>query len=352
MAVSIPSSDPAINIDRSRSIWRVEEHEIHFVEDVGGHVWFCAKDLASYFGYFKNGNPCAGSILRKVSKDEWKRKFGEIERTQPAPTVLSCTDDKVGDDKPLDNEPRDDEPRDDELRYVIEFGFYEIIMASEKPNAIAFKQWVCESVLPQLRRTGTFSIVPQEPREDVRRDIDLLEERMKALERLVDGLGRSGCGAIEDLSTPKPRHTKLSPSSEFQTIDDIWLRINRCDITTPQATRAGNAVASFFWHLHRMEPRKNDDDEFIYRTHDDKWIEKLLRQHGKTGSTCRHSSKKHVHCWKDENRHRGLKPGQTFCDFCDTAAHRRNGIKKVAAHMWDVTFVCESCRHLMISNDS
>jgi prophage antirepressor-like protein len=289
MALSIPSSDIAIIIDRSRSVWRLEEHEIHFVEDVGGHVWFCAKDLARYFGYFKNGKPCASNILRKVSNDEWKRKFGEIERTQPAQppeASLSCTDDKVGDD-----EPRDDEPRDDELRYVIEFGFYEIILASEKPNAVAFKQWVCESILPQLRRTGTFSIVPQEPREDVRRDIDLLEQRMKALERLVGGfggLGGLGCGAIEDLSTPKPRHTKLSPSSQFQTIDEIWLRINRCDITTPQATRAGNAVASYFWHLHRVEPRKNDDDEFMYRTDDDKWIEKLLRQHARLWQNGKH----------------------------------------------------------------
>jgi BRO family, N-terminal domain len=88
--LSIPSSDTAINIDCSRSVWRLDEHEIHFVEDVGGHVWFCAKDLARYFGYFKNGNPCAGNILRKVSKDEWKRKFGEIEHIQPAVPPLSC----------------------------------------------------------------------------------------------------------------------------------------------------------------------------------------------------------------------------------------------------------------------
>jgi very-short-patch-repair endonuclease len=66
--------------DHSRCIWKLEECEIHFVEDVDGRIWFCAKDLAEYFGYFKNGKPCAGNILRHIPKDEWKRKLFEIAR--------------------------------------------------------------------------------------------------------------------------------------------------------------------------------------------------------------------------------------------------------------------------------
>lgn len=41
---------------------------------------------------------------------------------------------------------------------VDEAGFYELTFGSRKPEAVAFRRWVCRTVLPQIRKTGSFSL--------------------------------------------------------------------------------------------------------------------------------------------------------------------------------------------------
>lgn len=41
-------------------------------------------------------------------------------------------------------------------KLVSEPGFYELVLGSRKPGAIAFKRWVCSEVLPSIRRTGQY----------------------------------------------------------------------------------------------------------------------------------------------------------------------------------------------------
>ena len=41
---------------------------------------------------------------------------------------------------------------------VDEAGFYELTFGSRKAEAMAFRRWVCREVLPQIRKTGTFSL--------------------------------------------------------------------------------------------------------------------------------------------------------------------------------------------------
>ena len=43
---------------------------------------------------------------------------------------------------------------------VNESGMYSLILASRKPDAKRFKRWVTAEVLPTLRKTGAFSVVP------------------------------------------------------------------------------------------------------------------------------------------------------------------------------------------------
>ena len=45
-----------------------------------------------------------------------------------------------------------------EMTCITEPGLYYIAMRSNKENAIPFQKWVCESVLPSLRKTGEYSI--------------------------------------------------------------------------------------------------------------------------------------------------------------------------------------------------
>ena len=45
-----------------------------------------------------------------------------------------------------------------EMLVVNEPGLYSLILRSRKPEAKAFKRWVTHEVLPQIRRTGSYSV--------------------------------------------------------------------------------------------------------------------------------------------------------------------------------------------------
>lgn len=55
------------------------------------------------------------------------------------------------------------------FRIVNEAGLYSLIFRSEKPEAKRFKRWVTHEVLPQIRKTGTFSLVTAKTPKFVRR---------------------------------------------------------------------------------------------------------------------------------------------------------------------------------------
>ncbi|MDV8005010.1 phage antirepressor [Rhodococcus sp. IEGM 1318] len=44
--------------------------------------------------------------------------------------------------------------------YVTESGLYSLVFTSRKPEAKAFKRWITGTVLPALRKTGTYSTAP------------------------------------------------------------------------------------------------------------------------------------------------------------------------------------------------
>ncbi len=45
---------------------------------------------------------------------------------------------------------------------ISEAGFYEFVLGSRKPDAIAFKRWACREVFPSLRRYGRYEIPADE----------------------------------------------------------------------------------------------------------------------------------------------------------------------------------------------
>lgn len=66
---------------------------------------------------------------------------------------------------------------------VNEPGLYSLILTSRKPEARAFKRWITHEVLPQIRKTGTYSLsgyqIPQTYPEALRLAADLAEENEK-----------------------------------------------------------------------------------------------------------------------------------------------------------------------------
>ena len=61
------------------------------------------------------------------------------------------------------------EPRSDgvlitkTLRIITEPGFYMVVTRSNKPEAKTFAKWVCEEVIPTIRKTGGYAVGPETP---------------------------------------------------------------------------------------------------------------------------------------------------------------------------------------------
>ena len=48
--------------------------------------------------------------------------------------------------------------RNRKLKIINETGLYRLILRSNKPEAERFQDWICDEVLPQIRKTGKFSV--------------------------------------------------------------------------------------------------------------------------------------------------------------------------------------------------
>ena len=51
--------------------------------------------------------------------------------------------------------------RTQQATIVSEPGMYEVVIRSDKPEAAAFRRWITSEVLPQIRKTGSYSATPQ-----------------------------------------------------------------------------------------------------------------------------------------------------------------------------------------------
>ena len=69
---------------------------------------------------------------------------------------------------------------------VSEAGMYEVVIRSDKPEAVAFRRWITGEVLPEIRKTGSYGAQPAElTREEILRLALAAEEEKKALEAKV-----------------------------------------------------------------------------------------------------------------------------------------------------------------------
>lgn len=54
--------------------------------------------------------------------------------------------------------------RTQQATIVSEAGMYEVVIRSDKPEAVTFRRWITGEVLPQIRKTGSYSVA-EKPRE-------------------------------------------------------------------------------------------------------------------------------------------------------------------------------------------
>lgn len=95
-------------------------------------------------------------------------------------------------------------------------GLYELIFRSDKPEAVPFRRWVFEDVLPRIRKTGSYSVIPVQPQDDLdilasaienlreqRRRLTTVEAKVEAIEGNYDWFTTLGYAKLERLPTDR-----------------------------------------------------------------------------------------------------------------------------------------------------
>lgn len=129
-------------------IFNFEKNEVR-TSLVNDEPYFVGKDVASVLGY---------SNTPKSIRDH----VDEEDKTQNESFTVNGT----------------------ALMLINESGLYSLILKSKLPNARKFKRWVTSEVLPTIRKTGSYTNVPQSFAQALRLAADL-EEKNQLLEQQI-----------------------------------------------------------------------------------------------------------------------------------------------------------------------
>lgn len=118
--------------------------------------WFIAKEVALTLGYANTNQAINDNVderdQKMLSYGDCKELFANIADTE----TIESTDDSRGICKiPLENSTYVN-PRG--MKFINESGLYDLVFASKRPEAKAFKRWVTSEVLPSIRKTGSYGL--------------------------------------------------------------------------------------------------------------------------------------------------------------------------------------------------
>ena len=104
-------------------IFSFEELPVRILPDENNEPWFCAKDVCAVLGYQNDTDTIKKHCIEKgVAKRYSLTKGGE-----------------------------------QALTFINEGNLYRLIIKSRKPEAQLFESWVCDEVLPTIRKTGSYA---------------------------------------------------------------------------------------------------------------------------------------------------------------------------------------------------
>ena len=121
------------------------DHEVRTALGDDGEAWFCAKDVFEALGIAWKG--AKGSLMNCPEK--WQ--------------VVCYLQTSYGSKETI---------------FIAEPAVYQTSFRSNKPDAIRFTEWVCEEVLPAIRRQGSFGTLT------AGQQIALRTQKIKLLEKL------------------------------------------------------------------------------------------------------------------------------------------------------------------------
>lgn len=138
--------------------------EIRTITDERNEPWFCLSDVCKILGL---GNP---SQVKTTLKSR-----GVITNEVSTPIISQGVD--TGKTKFVP------------MNFIDEPNLYKCIFQSRKQEAEIFQDWICEEVIPSIRKTGSYSLqqrVPQTFAEALRLAADLQEQNERQQAQLLE----------------------------------------------------------------------------------------------------------------------------------------------------------------------
>ena len=165
-----------MNAMQSMTVFRDERFGEVRTATINGEPWFVGKDVADTLGY-RNGSR---DINRHVDEED-RHKIMMSDGTQMKETIV-----------------------------INESGLYSLILSSKLPQAKEFKLWVTKTVLPTLRRTGSY-IVGEEKMDDDQ----LIMQGYMALQRKLDLRTAELAEAHSRLAQAESRIAQAAPAIDY-----------------------------------------------------------------------------------------------------------------------------------------
>lgn len=126
---------------------------------IDGEPWFAVADVCDVLGYVNSRDALAKHC----------RAEGVVKRDTPMESDVAKRD------------TTSTARKNQTLTFINEGNLYRLIIKSRKPEAEKFESWVCDEVLPSIRKTGSYTTSPMPPAP-----ITINASQYRELDRMVD----------------------------------------------------------------------------------------------------------------------------------------------------------------------
>ena len=162
---------------------------------------------------------------------------------------------------------------------VNEYGLYDLILASRKPEAKAFKKWITHEVIPSIRKTGGYIVGEKDMTED-----ELVLKAMTVLNKKVENLRN------------KNEQLKLENERQNQLIGELKPKADYTDkILQSKGTVTINAIANDYGLTAIAMNKKLHELEIQYKQ-GNQWL--LYRKY----RSCGYTHSKTIHFFHRDGR--------------------------------------------------
>lgn len=191
------------------STFNFHNSPVRTITDPKGEIWFCGTDVCNILGYQNS---------RKALQDHCK-EAGVTKRYTPTTSG------------------------NQEITFINEPNLYRLIIKSRKPEAERFEAWVFEEVLPQIRKTGSYSQNVEEIRPlEITLKVQMLDNlyyMAKNASELCHQYRKMMNDIINTLNIEYFRPSK--PDYKYQLVSDMQFALDDVEVILKTHTREQTA---------------------------------------------------------------------------------------------------------------